>query len=290
MRYLTFESRLRDTLFSPEDVKSFLVVFAIMEAIALPLGWLNAGRTSGWPIESAMVFWIGASLLTLVVYEFTTRGARILLKPWQPPLWVVLIAGAILATPLLELGKHVYVLRFQSAFVLEDLWRPAPSTSLGAVAPRQTVNILMWLLINLALVHYHGLQRFGYRRTHMQPALQPSSIGSEGIIHPALSPPAFAMRIKKPIGALWALVAEEHYLRVIGEKGEDLILYRISDAIGELEGKETGARVHRSYWVARRAIERTERTVSGPILVLHNGRRIPVSRRNRLAAVEAGLL
>jgi hypothetical protein len=296
MRYPKPDSVSSAPLFASAEVRGFLIVGMIMEVLALPLGWLNAGRTNDWPTEIALLYWIGASPITLIAYEVATRAACVILKPWQPALWVVLLAGAILGTPLLELGKHLYVDIFQTAFVARDLWRPFPSTSPATVAQSQIVNILMWLLINGALVRYHGVERFGYRRLRAEPSLTepaaPTAPDSSNEMPAAAAAmaPAFAARIKKPIGRLWALVAEEHYLRVIGEEGEDLILYRISDAVSELGGREDGARVHRSYWVARAGIERTDRTNSGPILVLRNGMRIPVSRSYRAAAVEAGLL
>ena len=52
---------------------------------------------------------------------------------------------------------------------------------------------------------------------------------------------------------VWAVEAEDHYLRLHTSKGQDLILMRLSDALDELEGIE-GAQVHRSWWVARDAI------------------------------------
>ena len=50
-----------------------------------------------------------------------------------------------------------------------------------------------------------------------------------------------------------AVQAEDHYLRLHTDRGSDLILMRLSDAVSELEGLE-GARTHRSWWVAREAV------------------------------------
>lgn len=50
--------------------------------------------------------------------------------------------------------------------------------------------------------------------------------------------------------AIRAVQAEDHYLRIHTDRGSDLILMRLSDAVEELEGLE-GARTHRSWWVAR---------------------------------------
>ena len=54
--------------------------------------------------------------------------------------------------------------------------------------------------------------------------------------------------------SLIAMVAEDHYLRVHTDKGEALILMRLSDAITAADALD-GARTHRSWWVAREAVE-----------------------------------
>lgn len=76
---------------------------------------------------------------------------------------------------------------------------------------------------------------------------------------------------------LHAIEAEDHYLRLHTSKGQDLILMRLGDAIEELEGLE-GAQVHRSWWVARAAVEDVRRGDGRAILTLKTGVEVPVSR------------
>jgi DNA-binding LytR/AlgR family response regulator len=76
---------------------------------------------------------------------------------------------------------------------------------------------------------------------------------------------------------LWALEAEDHYLRVHTSRGDDLILMRLSDAIGELEGLE-GAQTHRSWWVARIAVTDVKRGDGRATITLPDGTEAPVSR------------
>jgi hypothetical protein len=52
---------------------------------------------------------------------------------------------------------------------------------------------------------------------------------------------------------IYAVEAEDHYLRLHTSQGSDLILLRLADAVAELEGIE-GAQTHRSWWVARGAV------------------------------------
>lgn len=92
-------------------------------------------------------------------------------------------------------------------------------------------------------------------------------------------PPKFLERLPLKLrGAeVWAVEAEDHYLRLHTSKGQDLILLRLADAVAELEGLE-GARVHRSWWVARDAIADAKRYDGRATLTLKDGAEVPVSR------------
>lgn len=78
---------------------------------------------------------------------------------------------------------------------------------------------------------------------------------------------------------LYAVSAEDHYLRVHTSKGSDLILMRLADAIAELDGLE-GAQTHRSWWVAREAVQQVRRAGDRLMLTLKGGVEAPVSRPN----------
>src|SRR4051794_29307167 len=56
---------------------------------------------------------------------------------------------------------------------------------------------------------------------------------------------------------LLAVEAEDHYLRFHTDRGSDLLLMRLADAIAELEG--LGTQTHRSWWVARDAVVAVEK-------------------------------
>lgn len=88
-------------------------------------------------------------------------------------------------------------------------------------------------------------------------------------------------------GVIYAVSAEDHYLRLHTSKGSDLILMRLSDAIGELDGIE-GAQTHRSWWVAREAVESARRDGDRAILTLRGGIEAPVSRPNVKPLRDAG--
>lgn len=112
---------------------------------------------------------------------------------------------------------------------------------------------------------------------------------------PAPGAPAPSVRFMERLPAklkgavIYAISAEDHYLRLHTSKGSDLILMRLGDAITELEGLE-GMQTHRSWWVARDAVESTRREGDKAVLVLKGGAEAPVSRPNVKPLREAGWL
>lgn len=100
----------------------------------------------------------------------------------------------------------------------------------------------------------------------------------------------FFRRIPLALGRdLHAMQAEDHYVRVFTQEGDDLVLHRFSDAIIELEGLG-GLQVHRSWWVAENGIADVARRDRKVFLVLKNGAEVPVSRTYMPKVRERGWL
>jgi|SRR5579875_607105 len=88
-------------------------------------------------------------------------------------------------------------------------------------------------------------------------------------------------------GMLYALQAEDHYVRFHTSRGSDLVLLRFSDALSELDGLE-GAQVHRSWWIAKAAVADCSRSNGKLVLRLVDGTKAPVSRTYADALKSAG--
>jgi len=103
------------------------------------------------------------------------------------------------------------------------------------------------------------------------------------------APPRFLDRLPPKLrgATLRAVESEDHYLRMHTDRGSDLILMRLSDAVAELEGLE-GAQTHRSWWVARDAVREVRRGDGRATLLLDDGLEVPVSRRYARALRAAG--
>ena len=110
---------------------------------------------------------------------------------------------------------------------------------------------------------------------------QPASAGS----------PAFAERlpIKFRSGTVYAVSAEDHYLRVHTSLGETMVLMRLADAVRELASLE-GLQTHRSWWVAKQGLADASRDDGKVTLTLKSGAEAPVSRTYQKAVKDAGWL
>ncbi len=94
---------------------------------------------------------------------------------------------------------------------------------------------------------------------------------------PSTDTSPFLDRIPAKItGELLCVKTEDHYLRLYTSAGEDLILFRMKDAVRELQ-TENGLQVHRSFWVARGAVADVSKESNKLTLILKNGIRVPVS-------------
>ena len=105
------------------------------------------------------------------------------------------------------------------------------------------------------------------------------------VVAPAEPPedPAGAFRrrlsAKRREATLLAVEAEDHYLRVHTDAGDELITARFGDALAELSGAR-GFQTHRSWWVAADAIDDVKWLRGRGEARLKCGLTIPISRSN----------
>jgi hypothetical protein len=163
-------------------------------------------------------------------------------------------------------------------------WLTALCSATMMFAP---MGVLVWLSVRLISDHPMGLANLpGFLFTSLVMsiamtllALAISTRRNIAVEAPPPAPPRFLERLPLKLrGAeIWAVEAEDHYLRLHTSKGQDLILLRLADAVAELEGID-GAQVHRSWWVAREAIVDAARGDGRAVLTLRDGSQVPVSR------------
>lgn len=89
------------------------------------------------------------------------------------------------------------------------------------------------------------------------------------------------------VGRLISMQAQGHYVEVTTSRGKQLVLMRLKSAVSDVEELD-GWQVHRSWWVAKDAVETVKRVNGRPQLTLKNGTTVPVSKYN-LSQVKAWL-
>lgn len=102
--------------------------------------------------------------------------------------------------------------------------------------------------------------------------------------------PRLAKRLSPTFqGRILALQSEDHYVRVHGEIGSELLFIRLRDAIAEMDAAP-GQQVHRSWWIAADGIQTVETDGRKRTIRLRNGAYAPVARDSVSKLERAGFL
>lgn len=235
------------------------------------LGPLDSANRFG--VLERYVFWLASCAAGWLQAMIIAHGIRAILDPAKVPGWALYLLTAIILT-------------FPLTFEIRWMWR---ALAAGPVVQQPfhvawvTVfiidlcfTLLLWLLI----------ERWPLAR---QSAAAEQSLSGRGRLatddlqsndDSALKPPTVDMLRRAPdgfSGPLLAIKTEDHYLRIFTPEEDGLVLYRLSEAVADLQHAD-GLIVHRSWWVSRTAIKRARRQGRQAELELTNGQRVPVSR------------
>jgi len=230
--------------------RAWLRIIAVTVGVGAILAASGNFGAGGMSTVSHLVFWLAVSAVGVTIGVLI--GVYVIPQPWftrRPRIaWSVIVLA--LWAPMSIMVALVNSWAGHENFTPALVWRVAPST----LATTAALTALAFLV-----------RRRDPVETHAAPADAP--------------PPKFLERLPPRLAGaeLWAVEAEDHYLRLHTSLGQDLILLRLGDAISELEGIE-GARTHRSWWVARGAVRGVEREDGRATLALPDGKTAPVSR------------
>lgn len=233
-------------------------------ALGLIFAWFGVYESSQLPFPGRVVYWtatiatgiLAGRLVMPFVFEQRLPHLHMALK--------VLIAATAISIPVMV------VLLVIERFVFDLATDPSEwPTSFAYV-----------LVVSLVLTFGFALLDIFEKTNATQSASGPDA-----------RPPAITDRlpVRLRTARIYAVSAEDHYLRVHTSAGEELILMRLGDAIRELEGIE-GLQTHRSWWVAREGLAETERANGKLVLRLKSGAEAPVSRTYRKSIQNAGWL
>jgi DNA-binding LytR/AlgR family response regulator len=239
------------------------LVIGAMASVVLAL--LGAMGTDAAPLGLRMLYWAAVimpgSLLGLAVTWAVQKWGGLSRYRW----WEAAMVAVLVAVP------HTFVVIVASALMF----------GITMITASTVIQFgLMVLLVSAVLtaINYLASPPTFEDVADKPPALSPATAVISAV--PACTmPPAFADRLPPRLraGRLQAIAAEDHYLRVHTDLGNDLVLMRIGDAAALLEPLP-GARVHRSWWVARDAVTGSRSTNGNIMLELAGGLEVPVSR------------
>lgn len=247
--------------------------FVIAATVMVSLGFgvlfalLGVYDTNIVPIHKRIVFWtatmitgIGGALLVLPFFPNCEVGSR--------PYWLRIVPIALIVSV-----PVTFVLTFFN-----------PQFGLNSSLSHwlyQYVLVLQISLIVIGMGHL-GFALWGRRSGTIADV---SRAGASRRDHPFLARLSPAIRQAN----LYAISGEDHYLRVHTSAGEELILMRLGDAMGELKDWP-GTQVHRSWWVAQDGIDTVVSKKGRRYLRLKSGVEAPVSRTFLENAKKAGLV
>lgn len=256
-------------------------------AAAALLAFVGALGTDAAPFISRLVYWAAVILPASLIGMAVREGMR----SW----------GRLAHNRAAEIGVIALLISVPHSFMV--IVATALFFGMSAITPAVVLNFWFAVLV-VSLV----LTTINYLSAKDEEAPSPPSLAAQPHPEPANAPPSLAEAVPEadpsplpevPVliaeklparlcGArLIGIAAEDHYLRIYTDAGSDLVLMRMGDACALLPDS-AGARVHRSWWVAKGAVEGHGRQSSKMALTLTGGLTVPVSRSMQAALREQG--
>jgi hypothetical protein len=229
---------------SPIPLATTCVVAGLVLAILAPLG------TDQFSILFRLIFWVGLCFvggLGAGIADIVLTRLNI-----QPRPWLNAFAQSVIAA-----------LAVSSLMLSAEFWLS------GTLELSSTLSVLFYVwVISAAISTIGALIRIS------------RASATQGVETPLLFE-----RLPPPLRSadLYALAAEDHYVRVITSKGDELILMRLSDAIKETAPLK-GLAPHRSWWVSETGIAKMGKSE----ILLHSHHTVPISRSGKKLVREAG--
>lgn len=249
------------TTYGYESGRDLVRNLAVCVAAGVFLAMVGALGTQDQPLSTRLLFWVPVMLGGAGIAHFVAIATLLIPRAGANPWMFGALLSVFVAIPItLLVWAH-------SAWVL------------GTNIPLHRLHLLYGpvLLISVAMTSIIML------------ASQPGRVTHAAASDAAPVRARFLERLPAKLkgAVIYAVSSEDHYLRLHTSKGSDLILMRLSDAISELDGLE-GAQTHRSWWVARDAVESARRDGDKMVLVIKGGAEAPVSRPNVKPLRDAG--
>jgi hypothetical protein len=252
-------------------VRRIIIDLAAMTAIGVFLAIIGPFGSMAAPLPERLVTWIGFAWLGYACYRpmqsLATWGERALALPR----WGVLAAAVLVGT----VPMTAAVLAINSKPFGSIGW-PGLDVAMGTYLSVLVIGGAVTVLFNLVQATPRAPAPAMTQPSAPMPQPAPTPISAPS---PAPSPPNPLLdQLPAELGSdIVALEMEDHYVRVHTALGSALVLMRLRDAMVLVTGIE-GMQVHRSWWVARGAVEDVLRDGRNVRLKLARGIEAPVAR------------
>lgn len=220
---------------------------------------LGPFQTAERPLDERAAYWmccmVGGGLIGIAIDEPLRRRVS--------RFWPRVIAASVLMTPPVTLlVGEINTVMYRAPVTLEELSG-------------------LWFQVLVVSFASMTFRQFAWAQSVPAPAVKVEAGGDPAAV--------FRRRLsaKKRAAAILAVEAEDHYLRVHTDAGEELITARFRDALEELAATP-GFRIHRSWWVAADAIDQVRWLRGRGELRLTSGLTAPVSRSQAGKLKDAG--
>lgn len=254
------------------SLREWVIEWVVMIGVGIALAALGPfGSFELGSFGSRLAYWVPAALLGYAIFRPITLAA-------------VLVAQrlALPELPATLIGTLVAALPATFAIAYLGGYGPGAPPSFDALFQLYVQVAVIGVLVMTVFV----LMENQFSGPAAAPAPEPATEASPA---PTPTSPFFDRLPPAWSDRLVALEMEDHYVRAHGPDASTLILQRMRDAEAELTGID-GMRVHRSWWVARWALERVVRDGRNYRLRLVGGLEAPVARERISALRDAGWL
>lgn len=254
-------------------LRRILIDLSIMTVIGVFLGLIGPFGSIEQPLAVRLVSWLTFAYLGYAIYSpmslVVEWGARALALPR----WGLWIAACLIATVPMTIA----------VWVIGTLPPPIPVPSLEEALISYGYVLVIGGGVTLL---FNALGNAGAGAEPEQLPVANSDV--ELAADPVPDGPRLIERLPPALGSdVIALEMEDHYVRVHTALGSEMVLMRLRDAMAELDGIE-GRQVHRSWWVARGAVEDVVRDGRNVRLKLARDIEAPVSRAQVSVLKDAG--
>ena len=257
-----------------ELARRIIIDLAVMTAIGVFLALLSPFGSVHVPLAVRLVSWIGFAWLGYCFFRPMEALVDWSARALDLPRWGLRIAGCLIAS--VPMTSAVMAI----GSLPDTLTWPGLDVAMGTYFSVLVIGGAVTVLMNLIAARSEDAVPLP-----VQPLASSAPPAASAPVQPApaavpVTPPAHPLIDQLPpeLGStIIALEMEDHYVRVHTALGSGLLLMRMRDAAALL-GEQEGMQVHRSWWVARAAVEDVLRDGRNIRLKLARGIEAPVAR------------